>query len=504
MRFLLTFLALFCSSATFSQPAFNCYYTPSNTSLFSYFPVLVRMQDSSLMVVGVNDTNLIVFKTDLSGNMLWMEKVLLDGLQQFTNNFNIVLLADTTVAVMIRPHPNQPGFFLFKINKNGTVLWSNRYNIQFFDGGDMAADEYGGLVVASLNGELFYINPDGSVKKSLTSSKHPWQIVYKGNGVYTIMSGNPPLFKLYLFDVDSNGVVLNNYLYSVVSDSVTLGGAPPFENMVPDLSGGLYMVAGLNHYPVRSYGILHFNSQNQPLWAKKIDANYNGGIVATSDGECLVGAVYNNFPQFYTIFVKFDSTGAVSWTNSPVDLNNNAGSMGFFSMVYDTGNGFYCTQSQPYNMHITHFDALNGFCSSQNLQPTIFNLQVTDSIQPVNLSLLAIIDSAITTTTLPLPWYQYDACTGMLIDSTTSVSELQKIKVRLYPNPVTEILNISLPQKINWVTVNVYSMLGEKIIENKFRNQSELELNFAFMKPGIYIINVQCEEFNFVEKVFKE
>ena len=80
--------------------------------------------------------------------------------------------------------------------------------------------------------------------------------------------------------------------------------------------------------------------------------------------------------------------------------------------------------------------------------------------------------------------------------STTDISAEKNIKI--YPNPVTDVLHIQSKSEIN--LVEVYSMNGQKVTETK-----ENYIHTASLKPGIYMIKIltidgEQQSYQFIKK----
>ncbi len=67
--------------------------------------------------------------------------------------------------------------------------------------------------------------------------------------------------------------------------------------------------------------------------------------------------------------------------------------------------------------------------------------------------------------------------------------EFLKRNFAVYPNPVQDILHISFPEDISEAKVQVFNVLGEKVLETAVNAQSA-RLNFSRLVSGIYIANV--------------
>lgn len=77
---------------------------------------------------------------------------------------------------------------------------------------------------------------------------------------------------------------------------------------------------------------------------------------------------------------------------------------------------------------------------------------------------------------------------------TLSVEEakLNFSKYILYPNPGKDKITITnSSQGQEDIIIGVFNIDGEKLIENKFQGQNEIELDISRLASGIYIVRIQ-------------
>lgn len=84
-----------------------------------------------------------------------------------------------------------------------------------------------------------------------------------------------------------------------------------------------------------------------------------------------------------------------------------------------------------------------------------------------------------TTTTMPL--HLTVSCLG------TEAIELNKIK--LYPNPASDQINIELPQNIDITGCSINNLLGQTVLKTKMTNK----LDVSSLQKGVYIVSLQTE-----------
>lgn len=71
--------------------------------------------------------------------------------------------------------------------------------------------------------------------------------------------------------------------------------------------------------------------------------------------------------------------------------------------------------------------------------------------------------------------------------------------INIYPNPVSEVLFISISENIDFNKASVFTMLGQKVFET-----SEKNINSSQLSAGIYLIEVETEQGSISKKIVKE
>lgn len=85
-----------------------------------------------------------------------------------------------------------------------------------------------------------------------------------------------------------------------------------------------------------------------------------------------------------------------------------------------------------------------------------------------------------------------DACTfNVTVEPGVGIENTDKINLKIYPNPVTDILNIETEQDISVVTV--YDLTGKKVLERDV-NDKKAHLSLSSLDGGAYILRVQTTD----------
>ncbi len=81
-----------------------------------------------------------------------------------------------------------------------------------------------------------------------------------------------------------------------------------------------------------------------------------------------------------------------------------------------------------------------------------------------------------------------DSAVGNIISFTTlttAIAENPAVSLKVYPNPVTDILNIDFPSNEE-VLCKVFSLTGQKVDEAQFTGKGAL--NMSTLAPGTYVL----------------
>jgi uncharacterized repeat protein (TIGR01451 family) len=76
-------------------------------------------------------------------------------------------------------------------------------------------------------------------------------------------------------------------------------------------------------------------------------------------------------------------------------------------------------------------------------------------------------------------------------------------QISLYPNPITDLLNIDFGMYLNEVEVSVYNVLGSEILSKKIKNTTKEVIDFSHLESGAYVLKIQTPQFQKEFKVSK-
>ncbi len=94
---------------------------------------------------------------------------------------------------------------------------------------------------------------------------------------------------------------------------------------------------------------------------------------------------------------------------------------------------------------------------------------------------------------------------SFILNNTTGISENNLANtISIFPNPVTNLLTISLPAtNIKSCSINLYDMLGEKMLDEIITHTSQYTINISTLPQGIYFLEAIMDGEKVVRKVVK-
>tara|TARA_B100001142_G_scaffold327445_1_gene385089 strand:- start:11748 stop:14642 length:2895 start_codon:yes stop_codon:yes gene_type:complete len=77
--------------------------------------------------------------------------------------------------------------------------------------------------------------------------------------------------------------------------------------------------------------------------------------------------------------------------------------------------------------------------------------------------------------------------------------------LRIFPNPVSDILFISATQEIPYLSISIYDVKGQKIFSNyNLRNTLNTSLDISYLSSSVYLLVVESENISFSQTFIKE
>ncbi len=88
-----------------------------------------------------------------------------------------------------------------------------------------------------------------------------------------------------------------------------------------------------------------------------------------------------------------------------------------------------------------------------------------------------------------------------LTDNTVGIEDYESLSFKFYPNPTTDILNVTADDNIDMITLT--NLLGQEVRRLQ-PDQNEISINVADLQKGVYLMNVQIGDKVSTVKVIKQ
>ena len=85
-----------------------------------------------------------------------------------------------------------------------------------------------------------------------------------------------------------------------------------------------------------------------------------------------------------------------------------------------------------------------------------------------------------------------------------SANEMVSATFNMYPNPATNVVNITNTQNILVEQITIYDMAGKQLNTQSFNNESEVQLNIENLASGNYLLHIQTNAGLAVKKLVKK
>lgn len=92
---------------------------------------------------------------------------------------------------------------------------------------------------------------------------------------------------------------------------------------------------------------------------------------------------------------------------------------------------------------------------------------------------------------------------GLIVRNQLSTETFSKDDFIIYPNPTTDSISVSLPTKFESGTVFIYTILGQKILEQKVTPQSAV-ISLKALNQGMYLYKLESDNFSTSGKIIKK
>jgi len=458
-------------------------------------------------------------KYNTDGQLLWQKDYQTSGQDRITtaavDGSNNIYVGGTTRDIFT----GNVEFVLFKYNHNGDYQWEYRYTEGTAQGITIAK------VKITENDEVLlagsFVNPDlsnaGLLAVKLDSLGNViWQSLFDENdygyqALDIILSdtlmvwgrvSTPDGLRFVSWQLDQLGQTIESNFSEPYNDD--------FGNEFHvDEYGNLYIGDGYNEYKVIKFAK---NAEKKWQYQKQVPAN-PGGVTArslaiqthASNSIYVTGIYYDvDSASYYNLTSKLDSNGQLIWSKS-FSIPGFLTSFPDKSVVSEDGT-FYMTGSvytDFSNNYYQHF--IVSFDSIGNHTYGVISLNSNSvAVSGINIDDAFVYTGGIIYTQNPQEPNTPFLCKtnrNLLITSLASNQDTERVK--LFPNPFFETLNMVIPElEISFSMVNI---AGNKVIDGILRNPNGHHVipNLQNLPSGIYTIQVTAGNKRYIGKAVK-
>lgn len=453
-------------------------------------------------------------------------------------------------------------YWVVKVDANGTIIWQNKYGgderdnlfsaIETPDGGylllgqslsapsgDKTAPLYGSydiwVVKIDENGNVIWDKTYGGDNLEFISS-----IIETSNGYILCgnslsdISGNkttPNLgtYDIWLVEIDFAGNILWQQSYGGdgadrPSDIITTSDNNILITAVSSTSNSGDF--GQTNYGAIDYWVLKLDLNGTLLWQQ----NYGGSgfdearkVVETIDGNYIIVGFSNspisgtknstNYGDYDIWIIKIDPNGNLLWEKSyggdAYDASYN---------VVEVNNGYFITGSSLSDIsgNKTEISFGNsdfwGFKIDENgniiWQKTIGGT-LSDGCNSIvknsdgTFLLGGSSNSPISGTKTVSSYGNTDFWLVKLDEEVLQTTLFDQQDFLLYPNPIKNILNIELDDYNDEISINIFNLLGQKLLSSSYSNQKNVKIDCSSFEEGIYNVTIKVNQKTYFRKIIK-
>ena len=78
----------------------------------------------------------------------------------------------------------------------------------------------------------------------------------------------------------------------------------------------------------------------------------------------------------------------------------------------------------------------------------------------------------------------------------------ENTKLKVYPNPVSNLLYVEIPSQYDTATVKLYDILGKKVLE-KIVSSTQTKINVSNLSKGVYLAKIEANGLSITKKIIK-
>lgn len=94
---------------------------------------------------------------------------------------------------------------------------------------------------------------------------------------------------------------------------------------------------------------------------------------------------------------------------------------------------------------------------------------------------------------------------GEIFKNTTGLLDLNsstfQSSINVFPNPVADLLNISVKNGMTFHQILIYNSLGSIVFQKKYSQNEDMQVNVKSFSKGIYVLEIETDSKHFYEKI---
>jgi len=463
---------------------------------------------------GAGSRDLILIRTNSTGDTIWTGAY--GGIQSDEGYAVVETFDGGFVAAGFTEsfHALSPDIYVLKTNSNGNLLWSRRFDSsaddlafsiqQTSDSGFILTGRTTKISVSDNDLFLIRLNSSGDTVwtklfNRLSFNDEGYSVIQSYDGGFMITGQTQYGFSdtdILMIKTDGNGDI---------SWSNSYGGLNlEYGWQVQQTPDSGYVVAGSSSSNAGNYDftLLKTDSLGNP----EISNVYEGAdddqaksLMQTSDGGFVLAGSSNSFTALNTdaYVIRTDQFGNPIWSRTYGGTNSESG----ISILPSTGIGYVLSGNTTtfgggvYDCYLLRTDSSGNAGCNDTIRP-VPNILPGFTHMPVGFLEMAYAPSIFYPATISGKGFSvYDICLNDII------SESNKIRFEIYPNPSSGKFTIAFDRMIDEGTIEISNMLGEIILEIPVSHELKKKVHLENVNPGIYFLTLHNKDSQRVQKI---
>ena len=455
---------------------------------------------------------IVVVKTDANGDTIWFKSYEETNVSvQFGSAIEVV---DQNGFAIIGTDFDQNRVYLLRIDADGEVMWAKSYNdsASISEGNAIKKTFDNGFILAGTNRPpsaprtniyLIKTNGSGSVEWSKSysnesaivgaSDDYTYSVNQTSDSGFIVLGNSTAVGFDYLFLIKTNKFGDTLWTKNIEVQSSTFAARSLFV-----LSDGSYIITGYEIFLSPLGFMMKVSANGDVLWSRHYsigDGFFGFDIKATYDGGVVVAG------QLYTyssndrnaMLLKTDSTGLPLWSKTYTRM----GDQSVQSVIQSPDSGYLlASQDDISDIYFVKTDQQgNSGCNDSTVQVTLVN--ITDSVVYPDILVSSPNTTAIVSNEISIPLDQIE-----ILCSSLEIAEQKEIKVDCFPNSVSNILTIQIPDEFTNLKISLWSSEGRLISESSVF-ESLFQLDFSSLISGLYFVHIESDKASLVAKILK-